>query len=161
MRTCRVCNESKDESEFYRNENKQWGKTYKYINTICRPCDNARARAYYWKNRDKIKERQNRWRNEDKEKKAHRRWVNKIRRVYGITEEDYLKLLAAQGGKCRLCGGAPDEDKRLVVDHCHVTGRVRWLIHSDCNLALGMIEKRGISSSAIDAYFRSQLEMVI
>jgi len=62
-----------------------------------------------------------------------------LKRKYGITEADYDALLAAQGGVCALCGKKPGR-VRLAVDHDHVTGRVRGLLHARCNQALGPLE---------------------
>ena len=64
-----------------------------------------------------------------------------LRREYGITLEQYNQMLAAQGGGCAICGSEPHEKKRLVVDHCHSSGRVRALLCGPCNTQLGAYEK--------------------
>lgn len=65
------------------------------------------------------------------------RWKQR-RRKYGITPEDYAKLLSDQGGSCAICRCPPGDDADdLRVDHCHKTGRVRGLLCSTCNAALG------------------------
>jgi hypothetical protein len=48
-------------------------------------------------------------------------------------------LLAAQGGRCVLCGEviADGED---VLDHDHKSGHVRAVLHRGCNAMLGHIE---------------------
>jgi hypothetical protein len=65
-------------------------------------------------------------------------------RKYGITVQDYDRMLAAQGGGCAICGKRPDEQTRyrafLHVDHCHDTGRVRGLLCDQHNLLLGRWE---------------------
>jgi hypothetical protein len=43
-------------------------------------------------------------------------------------------MLKAQGYKCKLCG---KEDHRLVIDHDHLTGRIRGMLCNRCNLMLG------------------------
>lgn len=71
---------------------------------------------------------------------GHRR--NNLRRLYGITLEDYTKLLRQQKGVCAICG---EPETRIVhnklsalsVDHCHKTGLVRGLLCSSCNLVIG------------------------
>lgn len=60
-------------------------------------------------------------------------------RRYDMTLEQYDLILETQGGVCFLCL-RPPTDKRLAVDHDHKTGRVRGLLCSACNLALGLIE---------------------
>lgn len=58
-------------------------------------------------------------------------------KVYGLRPGDYERILAMQGGTCRACGARPNERRRLHVDHCHETGRVRGLLCLACNTALG------------------------
>lgn len=41
-------------------------------------------------------------------------------RTYGLTAQQYLEKLDAQGGGCAICSKTPDENKqRLSVDHNH------------------------------------------
>lgn len=47
-------------------------------------------------------------------------------------------LLAAQGGRCALCGETVTDDP--VLDHDHTTGLVRSVLHRGCNAMLGHIE---------------------
>lgn len=57
---------------------------------------------------------------------------------YGITPEEYNALFDAQKGCCKVCDTHQTELKRkLCVDHCHDTGRVRGLLCDGCNLGLG------------------------
>lgn len=63
-------------------------------------------------------------------------------RTFGITQADYDRMLADQGGGCALCGKTAEEQKGryqtyLHVDHCHDTGRVRGLLCDEHNLLLG------------------------
>lgn len=61
-----------------------------------------------------------------------------LMRLYGITLEDYNKVLFAQEGRCLGCGIHHTELKQaLSVDHNHITNKVRGLLCSDCNFALG------------------------
>lgn len=46
-------------------------------------------------------------------------------------------LLTAQGGACLLCGNQ-NGSKRLAVDHCHNTSKVRGLLCTNCNVGIGM-----------------------
>lgn len=56
-------------------------------------------------------------------------------RKYGITSLDYENLLTGQGGVCWICK-RPPKTKRLSVDHCHKTGKVRGLLCYICNCKL-------------------------
>jgi hypothetical protein len=58
-------------------------------------------------------------------------------RVYGLTPELYDEMRAAQGGMCAICSKAGN--RRLAVDHDHVTGRVRGLLCDLCNKAIGAL----------------------
>jgi hypothetical protein len=56
----------------------------------------------------------------------------RVQEVYGISAEDYQRLLEAQDGKCAICRRKPGA-KRLAVDHDHTTGEVRGLLDRGCN----------------------------
>jgi hypothetical protein len=56
---------------------------------------------------------------------------------YGITLEEKDGLRARSGNRCELCGLAPKTSKSLHIDHDHKTGKVRGLLCSWCNTALG------------------------
>lgn len=61
-----------------------------------------------------------------------------IRRLYGITLDEYKALYAAQNGCCAICKRHVSElPRRLGVDHCHKTQRVRGLLCDHCNQAIG------------------------
>lgn len=60
-----------------------------------------------------------------------------IGKTYGITSEEYQKILDFQGGACAICQRAKGISKRLAVDHDHVTGAVRMLLCTKCNRMLG------------------------
>jgi hypothetical protein len=56
---------------------------------------------------------------------------------YGLTEQEYHEMLSALSFKCPACNKEHDENQRLVVDHCHDSGKVRGLLCLNCNFALG------------------------
>ena len=61
--------------------------------------------------------------------------------MYGISLLDYNNMLKEQDNKCKIC----ELDQAgfhfsLSVDHCHETGRVRGLLCSNCNQALGCLK---------------------
>jgi len=59
------------------------------------------------------------------------------KRNTGCTPELYTQLLKAQNGVCKVCGGTNKSGRALAADHCHNTGRIRWLLCSKCNTGLG------------------------
>jgi hypothetical protein len=40
-------------------------------------------------------------------------------KLYGLTLDDYDRLLTAQGGACAICGTVPKAGTNLAVDHDH------------------------------------------
>lgn len=68
-----------------------------------------------------------------------------LKRSYGITFKDYIRLLEEQEGRCAICEGVgfkmvDHHNLQLVVDHCHSTGVVRGLLCHNCNRALGLLK---------------------
>lgn len=80
--------------------------------------------------------------NKDKAFKTNRKSVLKIK--YGISIDDYNELLSKQNNVCAICkkeemiiDPRSQTKRQLAVDHCHVTGKVRGLLCSRCNIAIG------------------------
>lgn len=76
--------------------------------------------------------------NRAKRTELHRNWA--LKNLYGISVEEYDRLLFEQDDLCAIChkkqlpkarGG------RLFVDHDHATGKVRGLLCTKCNALLG------------------------
>lgn len=106
--------------------------------------------AYYQRNKEASKERSRKYRLENKDKLKEYRLKNSERnkkycinqaliRRYGITLKQYNELLSKQNHTCGICGAnSSDFSKRLAVDHCHTTNKVRGLLCSNCNTLLGL-----------------------
>lgn len=77
-------------------------------------------------------------RNRKKRKRQQRRAA--LRRKYGITVEEYRRLLRSQGNRCAICGRRPHRKQAFAVDHDHDTAAVRGLLCTRCNLQLGVVE---------------------
>lgn len=62
-----------------------------------------------------------------------------MKRKYGITVEEYDRMLYVQRGLCAICGSdSPGAKWRFfAVDHDHATGEVRGLLCNSCNAGLG------------------------
>lgn len=76
---------------------------------------------------------------------------------YGITDDDYLRMVASQGGVCVICkqpetGG---RTKRLSVDHCHASKKVRGLLCGSCNRGLGSFRDDPSRLRAAAAYIEN------
>jgi hypothetical protein len=57
---------------------------------------------------------------------------------FGITLEEYDALFDSQDGKCAICL-LPPSGRQLAVDHDHKTGKIRGLLCTKCNVALGLL----------------------
>jgi hypothetical protein len=139
-----------------------------------------RALQYYYDNRKQVLSKQKTYREGNLEICRHR--VNSantrnagtrpsdyanggrdrfLKRVYGISAADYEALLEKQRGVCAICGAAggrrlkkSGRRKRLSVDHCHTTKKVRGLLCEACNTAIGLLkENLSLLRSAV-AYLR-------
>jgi len=62
-----------------------------------------------------------------------------IRRLYGLTLDQYHAMFEAQGELCAVCG---DVLSKPYVDHDHDTGHVRGLLCGPCNSAIGFLKER-------------------
>ena len=80
-------------------------------------------------------EQKEKWRNEKKRTYQTRRDTI-LKNRYGIMEFDYEQLAQKQNNKCAICGIKP-ETKRLDLDHCHTTKKIRGLLCNNCNRGLG------------------------
>lgn len=77
---------------------------------------------------------------------------NEYRRkcLYGMPMGTYQQMVAAQGGRCAICGEIPT--KPLLVDHRHGDGQVRGLLCRTCNLGLGHFKDNPELLTAAIAY---------
>lgn len=70
---------------------------------------------------------------------------------YNLPVFKYYALLVQQNNSCAICS-KPSKllDRRLDVDHCHTSGKVRGLLCSNCNNLLGRAKDNiGILNKAI------------
>ena len=117
MKICSQCRKEQSPSEFY--------NSGKYLQAHCKSCGRERSKEYYHKNKHKASFKEN-----EKRKQLHK--------SYGLSLEEYNKRLERQGGVCVICG-SKDSHRKLSVDHDHETGRIRGLLCSSCNIAIGLL----------------------
>jgi Recombination endonuclease VII len=77
--------------------------------------------------------------------------LTRIERLYGLSPEQYRRLLKAQKGVCAICK-RPPQYRALCVDHCRVTKRVRGLLCNNCNTGLGLFGDDPVRLRAAAAY---------
>jgi hypothetical protein len=74
---------------------------------------------------------------------------------FGITQAELVALDAAQNGRCAICGGPPNgPGTRLHIDHCHNSKKIRGLLCSKCNTAVGLLDDSPERAEQLAAYLR-------
>ena len=123
-KVCTKCETEKDIGSFWKRSEKTSTNEVKY-RSVCIACSvEQKMKKYYQEN--------------GKEKQKARSF-KALLKSYGIDEEIYEAERVKQGYKCLLCGDSEENQphKRLVVDHCHETGKYRGLLCNLCNTGLG------------------------
>jgi hypothetical protein len=123
----------------------------------------ARQRKYYLLNRERMVEKTKKWqkknplkvkKNQDRFRLTQPNWRKDYyknnpdkyeqmrfksmmwRLRVKLSFEEFKKLLKKQKNKCAICGKI-ETKRRISVDHCHKTGKVRGLLCQLCNTSLG------------------------
>ena len=118
--TCSMCLQEKDESCFHKQTTKSRG-----YQSYCISCRKQRQ------------ESKAKYLGEDAWAKLNRKYY--LKSAYGLSLEDYDKLLESQDYSCKICKTNEKGVYKgtLFVDHCHSTGKIRGLLCHHCNTALG------------------------
>jgi hypothetical protein len=123
VKWCPGCRQELRRDDFGRNRASRDGLT-----SYCKPCHNAKSKETYTRLYGSTRD-------------YH------LKRRYGLTSADVEAMIEQQGGVCAICQERPPQH----VDHDHVSGRVRGVLCSCCNQALGNARDRtDILRSAID-----------
>ena len=131
QKLCTACQQYKLLDEFNKNKDGKFGK-----HSICRQCTTERNRFRY-ANGDS--------------------YAVRLKKLYGLTVKEYEELYAESQGKCQSCGIKEEElTRRLAVDHCHNTGKVRGLLCGKCNTALGQLNDNLDTISALYSYLKER-----
>ncbi|QAX98161.1 endonuclease VII [Pseudomonas phage PaGz-1] len=79
----------------------------------------------------------------------------RLKKAYGLTLRQYRAMVEEFDEKCGICGEegfelVKGQRLKLVIDHCHETGRVRGLLCHNCNRGLGLFQDsiRNLKSAA-------------
>lgn len=141
----------------------------------------AKQKEYYLANRDGIcaQARAHRLANLKKDKKqqranylSHRQerlaWMKayyathkkeqmayKRMKKYGMSQDDFDALLEKQGMACAICHRDDWPGKHLPhVDHDHKSGKIRGILCSKCNTALGLVNESLEIIKSMENYIR-------
>lgn len=134
---CKIC--SKENHKIWAADNREHRNEYnrnRRKNNISGCLD--KEREYKAINKDKLYSQNKEWKKANPEKVAivERRSLLKTR--YGMSLSDYDDLLASQNNSCAICKG----NKRMVIDHCHKTNKVRGILCNTCNRGIGLLQDR-------------------
>jgi len=127
LKICTKCNEAKDIEQY--SFIKRKGKLYRQAS-----CKTCRNKASDLKRKNTIKYKERMYKRSDKAA---------LKRKYGMSTNDYDKLLIKQNNLCAICNkpeihfNSKGRIQRLSVDHCHSTGIIRGLLCKNCNSGLG------------------------
>ena len=122
--------------EEYRQKKREYAKT---------PEQRKKRAEYQAKWREKNRENHNEQARKSHHKNRHKH-VDKLKNYhllhkYGITLVEKNKMIEAQNGKCKICGEDFKNSRLTHLDHCHNTEKIRGILCSRCNGALGWFEK--------------------
>ncbi len=106
----------------------------------------------------------------EEERKARLR-TNTRKFLYGLTDQEFERMLEQQAGLCWVCGCLLEisvtprrGNKRVCVDHDHQTNQVRGLLCNNCNAGMGSMKESPallVRASEYIARFTGWLEGVI
>lgn len=105
--------------------------------SYCAECNREACRQYAIVNRERRNARLRAWRLKNPELARQKDLRARYRKKYKLSLEQLEKLKKTNNYKCWICN---KENKRLVVDHDHETGRVRGMLCDLCNKHLGYFE---------------------
>lgn len=84
---------------------------------------------------------------------------SELKRLYGITLEQYAEMFSEQGEVCAICKAECGTKKSLSVDHDHATGKVRGLLCNGCNTSLGQFKDSQILLQRAIEYLKKYSDM--
>lgn len=106
---------------------------------LCKICKKEYNQGWYLQNREATIKRCRQYALDNPEwaKAKGTRWKRK--KFYGMTQADYDTMYMEQLGLCAMCH-EPFGAATPCVDHCHATGKIRGILHNQCNRILGQAQ---------------------
>lgn len=129
IKVCCRCGQSKSVTEFDKSRGRKDGLTYQ-----CKLCRKEYNSKYTQSEHGRLIRKK--W------AKSHRRErkASELKHYYGLTLVEFDRMYIAQQGCCAICGKHQTKLSRvLCVDHNHRTKKIRGLLCTNCNTALGLL----------------------
>lgn len=142
-KTCTQCRGVKPIDQFFRTGFHPSGKEKRRGN--CKDCAKKDTAEWRKKNRAHYNKYMGEWRGKNPDKVR----LMEIKRDYGLSAEEYLKMIESQNNKCKICSSGPKGKRPLVIDHCHKTGKIRGLLCYRCNRAIVILDDKEHMEKAI------------
>lgn len=126
--------QTKEERKAYK---KQYDEKNKKRDKKYRIAHRAEKKKYNEDHKEHLTECQkiNRTNNIDKYRAMEKGY--QIKKNYGISIEQFNNMLITQNNECAICHNEFKPFKDTHIDHNHITGKVRGLLCSKCNMSLG------------------------
>ena len=97
-----------------------------------------KALRYYHSNLEKVRERSREYAKARHTSDPSLKRRSRLKAKYGMTPEEWQAMFEAQDCKCAICGSDnPNAKAGWNTDHCHKSGRVRFILCAHCNRGLG------------------------
>jgi hypothetical protein len=142
MKKCSKCDLTLSVDNFYTVRRKD--RPNSYLSSACKECINNATRtkrkragdAYLKKEAERKRNayHKNKQRHCEKNREKHL-WLN-----YGMTIDDYERLLSWQDNRCAICTSEFSSPATTHVDHDHSTGHVRGILCHHCNTGIGLFK---------------------
>lgn len=145
-KVCGDCKLNKPASDFSKDKGKYDGLCWH-----CKVCRKKYRQQPHVRSQTSIYNKAERKKDPEKTKERDRKYT--LSRYWGMTPEEFEKLLNDPGRKCKICKRPErsSEKKPLVIDHCHTSGRIRGLLCDDCNRGIGLLkDSPDILQNALD-----------
>jgi len=113
---CPCCDKTKPLSEFGKDQ-----QNLTEIRRYCKDCESEKSKTQYTKHLRRVKS-------------------TRLKYRFGISMDDYDKMLTEQNSVCKICKRTPTPGNLLSVDHNHATEHIRGLLCQNCNAGLGMFQ---------------------
>lgn len=153
---CKKCKEIKDLTCFSVDKFNRDG-----LRSKCKKCRSLDSKEWHKNNKEKVKINSAQWYKNNPEKALER----SLKQRYNISLETFKKLLSNQNNVCAICQQSETaidtrlgKPRMLAVDHCHTTGKVRGLLCTGCNAALGFIKENAERALKLANYIKQHGE---